>query len=111
MKDKNNQFTLDFRPKSEEPSYFNTTGESGEDLAQYKDTASGQDLEVLEVFKRHSQSSFTTYMVWDLLGQKMLKSSVGRSINTLERKGLLVKTGEKKVERYGRSNYLYTLRQ
>ncbi len=91
------------------PSFHNTERLEGEELREKEVTAGTQDDLVLDVFKRHSQSAFTVYMIWEMLGQSMLKSSVGRAVSNLTERGLLIKTSEQKLERYGHKNYLYKL--
>lgn len=94
--------------------FHNTIDAEGEELRKREHTAKKQDYLILNVFKRHSQSRFTAFMVLDLLQMPDNKpkppiTSVRRAMTNLTKEGYLIKTQEQKEERYGVKNYLYTL--
>lgn len=92
-------------------SYFNTTHESGQTLAEAQRKAKTQDELVRDFFKGGAK-----YPPWGVHGQLLalgrIKSSVPltsirRSISNLCKEGYLVKLNEKRRERLGVDNYLY----
>lgn len=89
--------------------YYNTTQESGQTLLMFTELNKVSSMEVLSIFETYSDKSFTPYEIGDLMKGRMLQSSIKRAITDLTALGYLVKTGEKVIERYGRSNYKWKL--
>ncbi len=92
--------------------FHNTVHLEGEELEKQEAKTVKQDQLILDVFKRHSTSKFTAFMVLDLLQTDKPKppiTSVRRAMTNLTKAGYLIKTEERKEERYGVKNYLYTL--
>ena len=90
--------------------FYNTTHEDGQLLMHFTDVSKALNTEVLGVFEASPDKSFTPYEVGDALNNKMLASSVKRSITDLTTLGHLIKTDEKVIERYGRPNYKWKLK-
>lgn len=93
-------------------SFFNTTGESGQMLMSFTNTADAQDIIVLELFQDSPDSSFTAWEALKKLeakGHSYLITSVRRAITTLTKQGVLVNTGVKVIEIKGRPNCKFKL--
>ena len=104
--------------KKDMPShYYNTTHLKGSELSEAVNAAKTQDAKVLLLFRLNPEAKLSKYQVYDSLisqefiNPKTLISSIGRSINTLTKKGDLVKTNDSIKERCGRKNYLWQLSQ
>ena len=87
-------------------SYYNTTKLEGSELREAKKTASLQDQKVLQLFEEGTE--MTSHDVEDIL-KKYPRSSIVRSINTLTKAGLLIKTNKQKIGKYGKLVYLWRL--
>ncbi|MCR9062621.1 MAG: hypothetical protein NXI00_01580 [Cytophagales bacterium] len=74
-----------------------------------------QDQIILHFFKKYPTLKLSRYQLLDMLIESRLiqfntqSSSIGRSLNTLMRKGYVSKLNDSIVERYGRKNYLWCL--
>lgn len=88
--------------------FYNTTNEQGQILADFKGRANKQDSLVLDVFARNSDREFTSHDIGEILGQ-FPRSSIVRSMNTLEKNGRISKTHNKVIGKYGRPVYTYKL--
>lgn len=92
-------------------SFYNTTHETGETLAEAKGKAKSQDDIVIDLFK--GGAKFTPWTVYHQLialgriGRSTPITSIRRSITSLCKKGQLVKLNEKRREVLGMSNYLF----
>lgn len=92
-------------------SYFNTTHETGQTLAEAKAKAKTQDELIMDFFKGGAK-----YTPWGVYSQLLALgrisnsvpiTSIRRSISTLCKEGYLVKLNEKRREKLGVANYLY----
>jgi hypothetical protein len=77
-------------------SFFNTTGQTGEDLVKSNDKSLNQNELILKVFKEFSNNKFTPfdilYNIQRIYGRDFPITSVRRGITTLTEQGLLVKS-------------------
>ena len=87
--------------------FYNTTSETGKKLEEYRRKASKQDYEILTLFTRNGEE-YTSHDVEDQL-KKYPRSSIVRSMNTLEREGIIYKTANKVMGKYGRLVHTYRL--
>ena len=87
--------------------FYNTTSETGNKLKEYRSKASKQDYEVLRVFTK-DYKEYTSHQVEDHL-EVYPRSSIVRSMNTLEREGIIYKTANKVMGKYGRLVHTYRL--
>jgi len=88
--------------------FYNTTNETGDKLKEYREKASQQDREVLDLFINNSGKAWNSHEVEKRLG-KYSRSSIVRSINTLENEGLIEKTANKVIGNFGRLVHTYRL--
>ena len=93
--------------------YFNTTGQSGQSLTEYKRKAMKQDQAILEVFKDvgGEQTAESIHARLKLIDTKYLVTpltSIRRAINTLWNKEVISKVGQK-MGGYGRPVDVYKL--
>ena len=92
-------------------SYYNTTNESGQTLAESKAKAKSQNELIIDFFK--GGAKFTPWVVYNQLialgriNRKTPITSIRRSITDLCKSGYLVKLDEKRKEVLGKSNYFY----
>lgn len=93
--------------------YYNTTKELGHQRELFEQKAKNQTDEILNIFKRH-YSPLTSYQIQkaytDNLAHQPLITSVTRSLNTLEKQGLIEKTGNTMKGPYNRPNLLWELK-
>ena len=89
--------------------FYNTTREYGDLLKMYKAKTLGQDDLVRTVFLKELRP-LSSHDVEDLLGGKLVRSSVVRSMNTLTKLGFLEKTYKKRTGKFGRQVYLWQIR-
>lgn len=88
------------------PAFYNTIAAGKEDLRQHVKVAATQEENVLSLFKERPR--MTALEVADKL--QLHESSARRCVTNLFHKGLLIKTGEQKIERYGKKNYYFQLK-
>lgn len=72
-----------------------------------------QDQTILKIFEDYSQSEFSAWDIFDIAGWRgygYLITSIRRSITTLKRAGIIVKTGQK-MERENSINNLWQLKK
>lgn len=91
-------------------SFYNTTKESKETVKLFEKKAKTQNDIVLDYFKAHSEISFSPETIWMrcFKDQRVPITSVRRSISNLTKRGLLIKTKEKKLSSFGRPAYKWT---
>lgn len=82
-------------------SYFNTTKETGDQLASYRHKAKGQEAVIMKFFLEHPGRLFTPSQLNPLLPRAPL-TSVRRAISDLTTAGVLVKTAQKRPGLFGR---------
>lgn len=68
-----------------------------------------QNDRILELFQFSSGRKYTAWEIKSILGFELI-TSVRRALTTLKNEGLLIKLDEKKMERQGEQNHLFTLR-
>lgn len=88
--------------------YYNTTNESGQALAEYKQKARNQDGIILELFNSGKyDKGLTASEAWQLLRCVYPITSVRRSFHTLTGLKLINKTKDKRQGPWGRSEYVW----
>ncbi len=87
--------------------WYNTTKEKNKKQLDKK--AKTQAETILEWFQKNPKEAATPLEVQEACNPKWLTTSVRRAMTDLTAEGKLVKTDEKVVERYGKSNYRWTL--
>ena len=92
--------------------YFNTTNLTDPALSKKRRKADGQDLIIASVFLRCRKSFLTPFEVKDKskLPKKTPITSIRRSLTTLTKDGLLVKTDRMKAGEYGVENHCWKLK-
>lgn len=99
-------------------SYFNTTKESGTTLKNNVAKAKSQEEEILKQFRFdriHYNSQF--WENYDLgLSPSQIDlnapiTSIRRALTNLTKQGKLIKTNEKRIGMYGRSEYVWKLNE
>ena len=92
--------------------FYNTIGETGEALTRSREMVENQETFILEIFR--DGVKLTPLQVEDMLrnrGIPMLRSSVVRGLRNLVVQGQIVKSNEKVLERYGKLNHLWHLKE
>tara|TARA_R100001594_G_scaffold97288_2_gene131523 strand:- start:1198 stop:1491 length:294 start_codon:yes stop_codon:yes gene_type:complete len=91
--------------------YYNTTSEIGQNLANSWIKTAKQDEIILMIFARHKESIFTPHEIQSIARDDYDKlypiTSVRRSINTLTKREALEKTSIKRKGGWGKSNYCW----
>jgi len=90
--------------------YYNTTKESGIPLKEYVDSAESQNDFFTGVFMRHTgiiMSASQAMKISQSYGKKWPLTSIRRTLNTLEKRGIITKTDTKRKGIYGRPEYQY----
>lgn len=90
-------------------SFYNTTGESGAQLEQYRGKAGAQELEVWRWFKDRPGKHFSPWEVQAACLPGVPITSVRRAITNLQQKGKLEKTPFKKSGPYHRPSLTWRL--
>lgn len=99
------QFFAQFERK-----FFNTTKESGPQLAEYQAKAGEQNAEVLAIFQRSCVPLSPSQVLAQYPRVPMPPlTSIRRAISTLTKAGALVKTETKRKGVYGRSEFVWRL--
>lgn len=89
--------------------YYNTVGVAGSELREYVVVSEDQDCLIYDIFLIRPGQFLSSHEVEELLGGKILRSSVVRSMNSLTKQGKIEKTHIKKVGKYGRPVYTWKL--
>jgi hypothetical protein len=88
--------------------YFNTTRESGNPLRDSASRASIQDYRIMGIFKTNeSLTPFDVHECYNKLYSEAPITSIRRSMTVLTNMGMLIKTNEMRVGKYGKKNYLW----
>lgn len=100
------QRQIDFDPAA---SYYNTTGEEGDNLNRRKCKANSQEAIILDFFAKHRDKGFTPREVYQLLNWKDHGelTSLRRGITNLTTKGRLRKTGERRTGEKGHPELIW----
>jgi hypothetical protein len=94
--------------------YYNTTGESGENLESYTKKTATQDNRIANFFEQNPGEIYTPWEVQSLVFTPPMPpvTSVRRSISDLTRAGILTKTlHRKETGSHGRRSYCWTLNE
>ena len=98
--------------------YFNTTNESGATLNNNVAKAKSQEEEILDIFKMDYKywkdlQEYLGMSPTDLLDYfpKYPITSIRRALTNLTKQGKLIKTDEKRIGMYGRSEYVWKLNE
>tara|TARA_Y100000817_G_C16813086_1_gene525150 strand:- start:638 stop:982 length:345 start_codon:yes stop_codon:yes gene_type:complete len=93
--------------------FYNTTNEKKPELVEAWCRTAKQDTLVMDIFLNNPNQIFNPFEVQEHIinkfGRNFPITSIRRSINTLTKDNILVKTDEKKKGKYGKSNYCWTL--
>lgn len=93
-------------------SFYNTTNETGERLADYQHKAETQDEAILRVFRYADKvhpKGLTPSEAHELAGLKSPITSIRRAITNLTKDGKLQKTDDKREGPFGRPEYVWRL--
>lgn len=91
-------------------SYFNTTGQTGDQLAEYRERAATQEAVILQFFQEHPRNTYTPSDLTKLLPRAPL-TSIRRAVTDLTRQGLLEKTTSQKNGIYNRPEHKWRLKE
>lgn len=89
-------------------SYFNTTNESGTTLKNNVAKAKSQEVIIFTLFSpslNWSPAELQGYFI------NMPITSIRRALTNLTKQGKLIKTNEKRIGMYGRSEYVWKLNE
>lgn len=92
--------------------HYNTTHETGQTLATYRQSAMKQEEAVLDFFRRYpwpKEPSRVMNVLNHALGKKWPITSIRRAMHDLTDQGLLVKTDQKVTGPLGRPEYRWRL--
>lgn len=95
-------------PALGQDSYFNTTGESGAQLVEYRQKAASQETIVKRFFQRHPGVAFGPSEVFVVLPTAP-PTSTRRAITNLTKAGVLIKTDNLQRGVFGKSEYKWKL--
>ena len=91
-----------------EINFYNTIPLVGTELMEARESAATQADRIERFFKENSCKEFTPFMVQEKLGMHCI-NSVRRAMTNLSKKGILIKTGNMVIERFGVKNNLWKL--
>lgn len=101
--------------------YFNTTNESGATLKNNVAKAKSQEEEILNVFifdyTIYNKTILDTFLgftasnLYEMSDKKYPITSIRRALTNLTKQGKLIKTDEKRIGMYGRSEYVWKLNE
>jgi hypothetical protein len=94
------------KPNGQLPLYFNTTSLTGDDLTERRKRAAAQEDAVLALYRKHGQLG--PWQAWELAGQQWPITSVRRAINTLTKRGALVKLPSYRMGPEGSKEHLWS---
>lgn len=90
--------------------YYNTTKLNTSWIEKYDKVSGRQDEEVFRVFQNEPDRLFTSHDIEARL-EVYPRSSIVRSMNTLEKSKRIIKTPQQTLGKYGRLVHLYRLRK
>lgn len=97
--------------------YFNTTKESGKALKNNVFKAKSQESEIYRQFcynKKAFESNLINYLGFSPSDMQFMDyplTSIRRALTNLTKQGKLIKTDEKRIGMYGRSEYVWKLNE
>jgi len=86
--------------------FFNTIKESGETLKKSKEDANKQEQRIMELMTEPC-TPFEVHEKYCSKHPEVPITSIRRAMSNLTDKGDLIKTDEKKKEKYGKANYIW----
>ena len=88
--------------------FYNTINEDGDELSKSKKQSLKQEAIIYSIFDDNENRSFTPFEILEI-GKfwNTPITSIRRAINTLTKKGFIVKTDEKRKGAYGKANYCW----
>lgn len=94
-------------------SFFNTTGEKGEQLKESNRKASGQNNIILEYYRSNRQTAIAPSEVWKNCFDvdNVPITSIRRGISVLTKKGKLIKTAIQVKGLFGKDEYQWRLKK
>lgn len=106
-----NLFNLPEPPFTQVKSYFNTTRLSGDELQKAKNAAVWQEDRVMFIFKNYDSRLMPCEVskIYDSLYPPAPLTSIRRSITCLTKKGLLRKTTDLGLGKYGANNFYWQI--
>lgn len=111
----NKELTLFELPEIENkvPSFYNTVGHKGNDLAERIQKAKCQDLKILEIVK--SSKGMSAYVILKKIEslpyeKPMLITSIRRSLTGLCKAGKIIDSGTKRPTPYGSQEIIYIIK-
>lgn len=90
-------------------SYFNTTGQAGDQLAEYRQAAASQEELIKHFFCQRPGQEFTPSQLTPVLPSAPL-TSVRRALSNLTAQGVLEKTTKQRPGAYRRPEHFWRLR-
>ena len=94
-------------------SYFNTTNESGTTLKNNVAKAKSQEVNLYNLIKRYDcfiECGITPSQAYNIQVNYPI-TSIRRALTNLTKQGKLIKTNEKRIGMYGRSEYVWKLNE
>jgi hypothetical protein len=91
--------------------YYNTTSEKPSAVRSSRKKAKRQNEAIFDFFRKHPGQEFTPEEVWINTNLPCPITSIRRAITTMCKKGMLIKTPKKRISRYGRPAYTWTIRE
>jgi hypothetical protein len=89
--------------------FYNTTGETGEQLAAYRERAITQEESLTILFESKPHVALGPWQVEDMLDGAFPITSIRRAITNLQQRGVLIKTEYKRRGKYGRPESMWQL--
>lgn len=89
--------------------FYNTTGETGEQLAAYRERAITQEDLLTILFEANPYLPLGPWQVESMLDGAFPITSIRRAITNLQQRGVLVKTEYKRRGQYGRPESMWQL--
>lgn len=92
-------------------SFYNTTSETGLQLAEYQQKAGEQNMTVMELFRHYKRplSPSEVLRLWPSALRLPPLTSVRRAITTMTASGALVRTDQKREGMFGRMEHVWAL--
>lgn len=89
--------------------FYNTTGETGEQLEEYRERAITQEDSLTMLFEAVPHVALSPWQVEGMLEGAWPITSIRRAITNLQQRGVLIRTERKRRGRYGRPESLWQL--
>ena len=90
--------------------FYNTIHQTGDQLDLFKKNNVKQDDKIYTFFTENPDKTFTPFEVQNEMKMRNVPiTSIRRAMNSLTRKGMLIKTDEQRLGEYGKVNYCWKL--